>query len=45
MEVKVYASKSTLGLITLGCLILVFVFGYLGIGKRFEDAARIKDYR
>lgn len=45
MEVKVYASKSTLGLITLVCMILVVVFAYFGIGKRYEDVAANKEYQ
>lgn len=45
MEVKVYASKSTLGLVALVCLILVVVFAYFGIGKRFEDVEANKDYQ
>ena len=45
METKVYASKSTLGVVTLVFFILTFVFAYLGIGKRFEDVANNKDYQ
>ena len=37
MEVKVYASKSTLGIIVLVLTIFVIVFAYWGIGKRYED--------
>ncbi len=45
MEVKVYASKSTLGIIVLVLTIFVIVFAYWGIGKRYEDIEKHQEYQ
>ena len=45
MEVKVYASKPTLAMVTFGSIMIAIFFCYFGIGKRFEDVEEGRKYQ